>query len=1031
MSEIIAFRAIYGHQSHTHALLAQTPGCNVFNSLGSIESDLPAEAPAGIAWQPFFRGWVFMDHYLFSRTQPDPAAARPGMVRTQILAIPYEQVPRLIALDAVFRELEFSWDEKTVLSPLILMNEPSNEAGNRPSPSSQLLRMGQKLAVGIADDSPVVVSGETEFPILLNELWQRMPPPFRRGLVFGFTFTPADLKHRGLHLACCPAGLAERWRSYEGFLRDKETPRSVSAACGYLLGLPEGEYIDAFISEANLGYPSPKTLPAYERAATDWANKRNLDFDGLCYLARDLTQLAPEASQAANIKSSVATRLAEKIKRGRSDCILPLRNLRVSSFPDAALEVGTAVSQWITARLAAGTAVPDEDLLTVLDALSRPASIEWREWVLAGIQKALSATTERVARSVWHLLEKESGLFELIAVLIPADPKGEVIWAATTPTTLDQTLGGRVVNWAHGRHWWLLHAKALLATQPWESAARLHLEELPHNSALTSVRTLLGAAPVALAVLFAAKENDARLHQCGAELCVSTPEVFTNFDGKRSGWRAMLQLAVASNTRFVRSLPSSKDILFSLIDASLAGEKVESEIFTAFAQNDCADLSAHPQRKSALAALPTGVREDFLNATAVGWLNMFFAASATVRNDLEQNLQTRLFTPHLKGKRFDKSSQNLITAGLALFHKFQESTEECFIEWLDTVASSAWRFSSDNAEQAASLLKQRGWESAAAHFKTVGDKFQREDIAQIWASYWRSIGRLDRLLFRIMGSSGSTSAIQFGHLTQMDSQKTTALFVTALGTEFKAVCAHLCDVEEKKIKGTIYSVGQLHIGETVCEVVVVQTGMGNSKSAVETERAIEGFRPQYAFFVGIAGGLKDDLTLGDVVAADKVYAYEAGKAADSFRPRPEAPWVSHEAVQRAQAVAREDNWIKRITPTPKVRPTAFVKPIAAGEKVIDSHLSEIYKLLKQAYGDAYAVAMEDFGFAYAAHANKGVTFAVVRGISDFATGKASVEKENSQETAATHAAAFAVEMLARLLGDQSGNVSAQLETKLL
>jgi nucleoside phosphorylase len=168
--------------------------------------------------------------------------------------------------------------------------------------------------------------------------------------------------------------------------------------------------------------------------------------------------------------------------------------------------------------------------------------------------------------------------------------------------------------------------------------------------------------------------------------------------------------------------------------------------------------------------------------------------------------------------------------------------------------------------------------------------------------------------------------------------------------------------------------------------------------------------------------------LGDVVAADKVCGYEMGKAASSFRPRPEAPWISHEAVQGAQVVAREGKWIKRITPTPKSPPTSVVKPVAAGEKVIDSHRSEIYKLIKQSYGDAYAVAMEDLGFAYAAHANKGVTFAVVRGISDFATGKAAAEKENSQQTAAIHAAAFAVEMLAEFIGQESQPEPPKLDT---
>lgn len=73
-----------------------------------------------------------------------------------------------------------------------------------------------------------------------------------------------------------------------------------------------------------------------------------------------------------------------------------------------------------------------------------------------------------------------------------------------------------------------------------------------------------------------------------------------------------------------------------------------------------------------------------------------------------------------------------------------------------------------------------------------------------------------------------------------------------------------------------------------------------------------------------------------------------------------------------------------------------------GEKVVDSHESEVFKLIKQNYGDAYAVAMEEFGFAAAAQTHSTVTFAVVRGISDAAQDKAQVEEGNSQGVGGTN-----------------------------
>jgi nucleoside phosphorylase len=367
---------------------------------------------------------------------------------------------------------------------------------------------------------------------------------------------------------------------------------------------------------------------------------------------------------------------------------------------------------------------------------------------------------------------------------------------------------------------------------------------------------------------------------------------------------------------------------------------------------------------------------------------------------------------------------------MILFECFPDMTEACFIEWIDAVAESSQRFSFGHATTIASALKQREWESAAFHLKDLAGRPGRDDFRQAWEGYWTSLGKFERFVLRLTGPTAISSTFRKGrayHSEIMDAEKTTALFVTALGSEFKAVRAYLSDVKEKQTKGTIYAAGRLALSNLSCEVIVVQTGMGNSKAAVETERAIERFSPRYAFFVGIAGGLKDDLKVGDVVAADKVHGYEYGKAASEFRPRPEATWISHEAVQRAHAVARDNEWVKRILPAPALAPSAFVKPVAAGEKVIDSHRSEAYKLIKQSYGDAYAVAMEDLGFAYAAHANRGVTFAVVRGISDFAANKVMAEERNSQEIAASHAAAFAIEMLAGFFTQESFSLPPKFE----
>ena len=158
-----------------------------------------------------------------------------------------------------------------------------------------------------------------------------------------------------------------------------------------------------------------------------------------------------------------------------------------------------------------------------------------------------------------------------------------------------------------------------------------------------------------------------------------------------------------------------------------------------------------------------------------------------------------------------------------------------------------------------------------------------------------------------------------------------------------------------------------------------------------------------------------------MIAATKVYAYEVGKAAPDFEPRPEVWRASYALEQRARAEIQNSNWLARLAePYPASAPRAFVGALAAGEKIISSKQSSNYQLLRTHYGDALAVEMEGHGFLQAVRANHSVQALVIRGISDLIDKKADADASGSQPLAAQHAAAFAFEVLARFTLPRAG-----------
>lgn len=238
-----------------------------------------------------------------------------------------------------------------------------------------------------------------------------------------------------------------------------------------------------------------------------------------------------------------------------------------------------------------------------------------------------------------------------------------------------------------------------------------------------------------------------------------------------------------------------------------------------------------------------------------------------------------------------------------------------------------------------------------------------------------------------------------------------ALILTALPVEHEAVLSHLDKTrEERHPRGTIYRRGTF----ISWDILIVEIGPGNATAAQETERAITHMGPEVAFFVGVAGGLKD-VELGDVVAATKVYRYESGVDGQSFQARPDIGICSYPLIQEARVIARQAEWQKRARLSKPFdrTPRAFLGPIAAGEKVVKASSGIVATLVRSTYGDALAVEMEGSGFLRAAYANS-VDAMIVRGISDLLDNKAQADASGSQHVASEHAAAFAFELLSNL-----------------
>lgn len=93
---------------------------------------------------------------------------------------------------------------------------------------------------------------------------------------------------------------------------------------------------------------------------------------------------------------------------------------------------------------------------------------------------------------------------------------------------------------------------------------------------------------------------------------------------------------------------------------------------------------------------------------------------------------------------------------------------------------------------------------------------------------------------------------------------------------------------------------------------------------------------------------------------------------------------------------------------------AFVRPLAAGTKVVAGNHSATAELIDNHCGDAQGIEMEGYGVLAGVYPNPGVEALVIRGVSDLLGDKSKRRDQTRQPTAAHHAACFAFALLDQL-----------------
>lgn len=192
--------------------------------------------------------------------------------------------------------------------------------------------------------------------------------------------------------------------------------------------------------------------------------------------------------------------------------------------------------------------------------------------------------------------------------------------------------------------------------------------------------------------------------------------------------------------------------------------------------------------------------------------------------------------------------------------------------------------------------------------------------------------------------------------------------------------------------GIIYGVTErTFTGRRARVVLAVQNDMGLVPAAILANKTTRAWRPRLIAMVGICAGVKDKVSLGDVVVAKQVFDYGSGKIVDGrlhpdYQPVAVDEFVCQCAIDlasdKATMASIKAGW-KTDTGKPRTELEIHVGAMASGAAVVADE--SIVEGIRDHKRSLHALDMEAYGIAKAASgALPRPLCLIIKGVQDFA-----------------------------------------------
>lgn len=695
-------QAIYGEvEGRGHGLRASSTNTPIVATIAS-KLDLPDAVPHGVqAWSPFVRGFPIDNHYILARTFLDLSASRGGMVLTHALIITLDDMCGAGSLATLFERLAPSaTDIPDTVETLKL-----DTVGSSHAIATDLI--GTANALTAQELTPVVRLGVERFEQLVDSLWQNLWPTLRRTFAFRLSFDPKDVVEQPTPtLVCTPEQLQARWTKHRIVKPDDQTPSSAMARilCGHYDVRP----IQALAKDLALEVHTLKELSKLERLHVLVSGDQS--FDNLLAAIRLIDGLSNQPTLGASIKNKLLDQFNNVISGASCEQLLRMKNLALPGFANTH-------SLWTAVELLVGnlsfSSTDDSELMEMVAASvdEELALPPWRAAVKAGLLTAACQDKPAIFQGIWRWAKRSQAVFAAIMAILPADAVIEQRLARQVPRKLLVDTPTILLSSLLKKGWLTAYGAVLASTLPPLDAVSQQLTVDKDPSHSEGLRSALRYA-LPLQVLECARAyKDLRLVSLCADLAAIHPQILADIRCDDITEQKIWGVAIGRDSSLwnaPRNAIGVRDAVF----AQLAdGLPVDTDLLKVLAQSPLADLNGISKRAQLWSLLPTSVRDHYLHATAIGWLEVAVKGVVVIP---EAPLEQAIMTSSSLQSMFERSSA-AVGACLAIVSGLPSFPEEIFITWIRPLLNDADMFSHADSEQLGTLVASRNWERTAKY----------------------------------------------------------------------------------------------------------------------------------------------------------------------------------------------------------------------------------------------------------------------------------------------------------------------------